>query len=187
MNDSIKQTIIDKFYTLTNQLGIKRVTIDMLARECGISKKTIYVYFKNKNEIVRCTTDNVFGDLKKTILELHDSDKSSLEKLNTFFKINFNLFGNASEALLYDIQRYYPEIQQDLDRIADEFSNIFKDSFEDGIKTGIFKDVNPAFVAAFLAGAAGTVLSPDFMFRNSLTVDESLATFKELVLSGILA
>lgn len=186
MTESIRDTIINKFYELSYKFGIKKLTIDMLASECGISKKTVYEYFKDKDEIVKQTTDALFNDLKKKISALHKSDKTPMQKLDLFFEISFNMFGNASEALLRDIQIYYPEIQNDLDRMADDFTVFFTESFQKGIDSGIFKNINPVFISSFLTGAAGLVLRTNFIVNNSMSVEEALSEFKNLVLSGIM-
>ena len=48
----VKEKIILKFHELALTYGIKRITIDMLAKECGISKKTVYKYFTSKEDLI---------------------------------------------------------------------------------------------------------------------------------------
>jgi len=56
----MKKNIILKATELFMKLGFKSVTMDDIAKEMGISKKTIYSHFSNKETVVAVVTDHVF-------------------------------------------------------------------------------------------------------------------------------
>ena len=79
----MKESIIQKATEMFLNLGFKSVTMDDLAQEMGISKKTIYSHFKNKTELVQqtamtmsdiitCGIDDIVGLRKNPIEELYE-------------------------------------------------------------------------------------------------------------------
>ena len=56
----MRETILNKATELFLDLGFKSVTMDDIATEMGISKKTIYTHFKNKSVLVKASTEILF-------------------------------------------------------------------------------------------------------------------------------
>ena len=57
----MKEKIIEISNELFLGLGFKSVTMDDIANKLGVSKKTIYKYFKNKTELVDAVTNHIFN------------------------------------------------------------------------------------------------------------------------------
>lgn len=183
---AVKQNILDQFFNMASELGLKKVTIDMLAKQCGISKKTIYIHFKSKNEIIKCTTDRLLNRLKKQAASIDCSDKTPMEIIDLFFDLIMDFFKSASKIVLIDIKKYYPEIQNELDKIIDFLFSFSLKSFNEGVQTGFFKDINPHFSIEFMSGAAKSVFNTEFLLKNDISVDEAFRTYKQILLSGLL-
>ena len=70
----MRDKILEKSGEMFLTLGFKSVTMDDIARELGISKKTLYKYFSNKANLVAAATGAVQQAIDKTILNIKDME-----------------------------------------------------------------------------------------------------------------
>ena len=66
----MKDQILEKATEMFLTLGFKSVTMDDIASEMGISKKTIYQHFSNKDSLIKATTSNLFERISCGIDEI---------------------------------------------------------------------------------------------------------------------
>jgi TetR/AcrR family transcriptional regulator, cholesterol catabolism regulator len=106
----VKERIARGFEKLIKKYGVKRVTLDELATEMGISKKTIYQHFEDKTDIIRFVFQNELQQDRCMILDLAENSKNMIEQ---FFKIS-KFFQEEMEDInpivFYDLKKFYPEI-----------------------------------------------------------------------------
>ncbi|MCP4136149.1 MAG: TetR/AcrR family transcriptional regulator [bacterium] len=184
--EQARQHILDTSHDLFMSSGIKKITTEMLAKECGVSKKTIYRFFNSKNEIVDTIADNLIGRLKEEFARIDKSDEDPLEKIYKLFEFPFTIFKDISTVLLEDLQHYYPEIEDRFNTFRQEHNMVFIETFKKGKESGVFKDIHPSFVLSFFRGAGNNVLNSDFVLNNDISLEETISSFKELMLSGLL-
>ena len=182
----LKQIILDKFQVLAASRGIKNVTIDILAKECGISKKTIYKYYQSKDEIVECFADNVVNMIAEEFVLTRKSKLNPEEMINRFFDIIFEIIKNIPSAMLHDIRRFYPDVEARINLLREKYGVIFIATIKEGINSGVFKDINPIFVEKFYMGAVAEVFDPEFILKNNITINEVVTSFKTILLTGLL-
>lgn len=185
MNDRVKQQIFEKFRDLSFIYGLKRITIDTLAHECGISKKTIYKYYQSKDDMVYEIADGIFSLLKSSFDSVNKSEENPLQKLHHCFEISFSLFRNFSTILLEDVHRFYPDIASKLTVFINELSSLFMENYTRGVQMGLFIELNPYFVSGFFKGASETVFKPEFILQNNLTIEETIASFRTMLMSSL--
>lgn len=89
--------------------GFKRVTMDDIAREMGMSKKTIYQFFKDKNEMVCAATEE---HLQKEEIQMEQLEKESENVIDFLVKITRMIRGHLAKVnpcAIMELQKYYPE------------------------------------------------------------------------------
>src|SRR6478672_2102667 len=103
-----KERIQQKANDLFMQYGLRSVSMDDIANSLGISKKTIYLYYADKDEPV----NEVVGSIIKKNQATCDVDRQSAENAihEIFLAIELvkELFRSMNPSLLYDMQKYYP-------------------------------------------------------------------------------
>lgn len=105
-----KEVIINRAKKLMSRIGIQATTMDMIARECGISKRTLYKVFPDKKTLVAAIVTHVNHSHKEAFAEIfRNSDNVFEALLNIYHKIREYL-QNTSFAFFDDIKRLYPEI-----------------------------------------------------------------------------
>ena len=77
MRDKILHNATEMFLNL----GFKSVTMDDIAKNCGVSKKTIYAHFSNKTDLVEAVTDHLFDTVCCGIDLIHEQQKNPIIEL----------------------------------------------------------------------------------------------------------
>lgn len=185
-HEDIRKAILHKSQELGWKHGIKRITMDILAKECGVSKKTIYIHFKNKNDLVMQSTEEIIQNLKEQTKMICDEIKDPVAKIKKLLEVPFEMFRHVPTVLLYDIRRYYPQVEERINTFRMEHKDVLLATFKEGISKGVFRDLNPNFVAEFFQGAGNYILNTEFMLKNDLSVEETFDNYRTMLLSGLL-
>ena len=143
--------LLDNISTMFKKYGVKSVTMDDIAREFGISKKTLYQHFENKDKVI----DKVAHyELKKEIVELEKLCKKHKHVIDQLYAISkfiikSNLLLNPS--LIYSMEKYYHQTWEELINKRKEFTlNLIDKNFQEGIKQGVYRrDINLNIIQLF--------------------------------------
>ncbi|MDX1651025.1 MAG: TetR/AcrR family transcriptional regulator [Brumimicrobium sp.] len=125
--------IIEKAALLFLRNGIKSVTMDDLAKELGVSKKTIYKYFEDKNDLVTKIVKT------KTTFDRHACESARCESENAIdamFRISEFVSGMMQEvhsSVFFDLQKYHREAWKIME---DHKSNFVKSQLKENIIRG---------------------------------------------------
>ncbi|MBL3657948.1 TetR/AcrR family transcriptional regulator [Fulvivirga sediminis] len=135
-----KERILREGTALFKKYGVRSVTMDDIARELSISKKTIYQFFKDKDEVVTLAMKDFIEQEKEEYAALIDV-KNAVEELALITKCILEDLDDINPSLIFDLQKYHPKAWA----IIKEFQNNFLRkavvrNIENGIKEGIFRD-----------------------------------------------
>ncbi|MBE9466918.1 MAG: TetR/AcrR family transcriptional regulator [Bacteroidetes bacterium] len=121
--------------------GIKRVTMHDIAIELGMSKKTLYQYFENKEALVYKVLFNEMKSIFDSIGELKNQNLNVIDEAFERNKIISNAIRKSSPALNYDLKRYFPKIYKKLSEYKTEktYSSIVA-NINKGVEQGLFRD-----------------------------------------------
>ncbi|MBN1497502.1 MAG: TetR/AcrR family transcriptional regulator [Spirochaetes bacterium] len=183
---NIQQTILVTFHRLAIERGLKKVTIDILAKECGISKKTVYKHFNNKKEILDRFTADVIARLSDEFYKTQLIEDNPEKLLLKFFDIIFETVQNLPPSIVTDAAHYYPDIAEKIIQLREQYTIVFLKIIKKGISQGQFRDINPLFLEGVYDAIVNRVFTPSFIVQNNLTVKDALSSFKTILLNGIL-
>lgn len=173
----MREKIINKASEMFLTLGFKSVTMDDLANEMGISKKTIYQHFANKTKLVEATTNHVFHlvcDGIECIRSENNNPICELFQINSFIKA---LLKNENIGPQYQLQKYYPKIYKTLKSGQFEIMNeCVVSNLTRGVELGLYrKNIHPEMIARYYyLGATGIKdfeLFPPEKFKPEEVVD----------------
>ncbi len=94
------------------QLGIKSVTMDELARQLGISKKTIYTYVKDKNDLVIQCIKQAQQNEECEIKDISESENNAIDELLKVGELVAQRLRSVHPSIFFDLQKYHPEAYQ---------------------------------------------------------------------------
>jgi AcrR family transcriptional regulator len=149
--EKIREKIIRGAVDLFMAYGIKSVTMDDIARHLSISKKTIYLYFKDKEEIVFLATQTQFEKEKQEMEGIERSASNAIEHLHKISSCMREKVRSINPSLLYDLERFHPEawqVYQDYMRNA-VFDTMIR-VLETGRSQGYFRENINAHILARL-------------------------------------
>ena len=183
----MKKKIILKALNLFLSLGFKSVTMDDLAESMSISKKTIYQFFKNKNQLISSCTESIQKQLVETFREIRKNADNPIVELFEMKKEAMKILGNTETSPQFQLQKFYPEIYEE---IKDREFNLFKDNIQESLKRGIKseyfrKEINIDFVTRIYLNGMRGVRDINLFPLNEFKVDEVIEDFIEYHLRAI--
>ena len=104
-----KQEFLLSALAVYMRLGIKSVTMDELARQLGISKKTIYTYVKDKNDLVLQCVQMAQKDEECEIKDISKSEENAIDELLKVGELVAQRLRSVHPSIFFDMQKYHPE------------------------------------------------------------------------------
>ena len=136
----MRKKIIKKATDLFLTLGFKSVTMDDIAHEMAISKKTIYVHFKNKTKLVEAVSFTVFGMICEGIDGICSSSKNPIEELYDIKMFVMHQIHNENSSPQYQLKKYYPQVYEALHlKQFEKMHDSVQESLQRGIDTQLFR------------------------------------------------
>ena len=106
------QRILVESEQLFFRYGVKSITMDEIATHLGISKKTIYQFYKDKKELVLKVIENRLFHQEKEIAEIATKASDSIQEIILTSEWLQEFFKNLNPYLMMEIQKYYPKAYQ---------------------------------------------------------------------------
>ncbi|WP_374950446.1 TetR/AcrR family transcriptional regulator [Mucilaginibacter sp.] len=91
------------------QAGIKSVTMDDIAKHLGMSKKTIYHFFSDKNDLVIALVNKSIKDDQCQIVNIINDSANVIEEMINMMKASQEIFSRINPIVIHDLQKYHPE------------------------------------------------------------------------------
>ena len=147
----MKEKIIKKATELFLKLGFKSVTMDDIACEMCISKKTIYKFFSNKESLIEDGTTTIQNQIVQTIDAIVAKDHNAIAENFEIRKMFTEMFQSAGASPLFQLKKHYPEIYANIrTRQTQECQQCFTKNIEKGIAQCLYRpDLNIPMTAKF--------------------------------------
>ncbi|GLU43037.1 TetR/AcrR family transcriptional regulator [Allomuricauda sp. NBRC 101325] len=183
----MKDKIIEKASEMFLNLGFKSVTMDDLANEMGISKKTIYSHFKNKTELVEQTTMTMSQFITCGINDIIEVQKNPIEELYEIKKFVMLHMKDEKSSPLYQLQKYYPKIYKSLMEIQFECTNkCVSENVRRGMDLEIYRaNLNPEFVSRIYFSGVMTIKNTQLFPTEKFSQHQLMDNYLEYHLRGI--
>ncbi len=137
----VRQRIIEGAMRLFNQYGVRSVTMDDVAREVSMSKKTLYQYFTNKDGLVTAAAKSHIDMEKREYAQIAGTAENAIDELRQIADCMRKDMSDMNPSLLFDLQKFHREAWDTFLDFKDEFirGNI-EDNLKRGIKEGYYRD-----------------------------------------------
>lgn len=157
-----KDRILIQAQHLFAENGIRAITMDDLANNLGISKRTIYVNFKDKNELlINCIKVKMVSQKTKDDLIINDAP-NCLVALIKFVEQNIDTVKSQNPNYYQDLEKYYPGIWESKIREYTSYqNNRILELLTQGVEKGVFrKNIDVEVVATNIQNIFKSVCSP---------------------------
>lgn len=143
--------------------GIKSITMDDIAKHLGMSKKTIYQFFPDKDSIVKTLTETTLEKNKCEFCNISDQDKNAVEKIFEMMKHMESMFSKMNVNLFYDMQKYHPKSWALFMSFREDFMlKSVEDNLQQGINEGFYRsDINIPVLARLRVAQMDWAFDPE--------------------------
>src|SRR4051812_1964259 len=107
-----KERILKGAEELFFRYGIKSITMDDIAKELGMSKKTIYQFYKDKDEVVHTLMQEKLKEDERDFRCAAEQSGNVVEEVFSHMKLMSTIFGKINPNIFYDLQRFHPKSWQ---------------------------------------------------------------------------
>jgi len=183
----VKEKIINSSQKLFLTFGFKTVTMDNIANELSISKKTIYNFFNNKTELVTATAYNLHHQLVKGISAIRNKSDDPIKE---FFEVKDLILEHLHDQRnhsIYQLEKFYPEIYKSVkNKHLDFMIKSFGEVLTTGIKFGLFREnINVDFISRIYFNSISGLMNPEIYPPEDYTLEKSLEKYREYFLRSI--
>ncbi|SES01288.1 TetR/AcrR family transcriptional regulator [Lachnobacterium bovis] len=182
----LREFILDTTIQLFKLKGLK-FTMDELAKEMGISKKTIYRVFPDKKTMFYRMVDFFFDKIKSEEEEILKNDKlSTVDKIRAILGVMPEEYKDIDFSALYIVRDKYPKsYERIVERLETGWDNTIK-LINQGIKEGVVRPIDVTVVKAMLSATIEQFFQKDILVRNDMSYPEALASVVDIICCGII-
>ena len=195
----MEELILEKSTQLFMEHGFKTITMDDIANELTISKKTIYQYYPSKTDLIEKCLNYINLKLTNEIKSSVSKKKKAIQELVETKDMVKELLNLETSNYSYQLQRYYPKLAQKQKNIYKKrYAKILETNLKKGIKEGVFRDdIDIEFYARFQIASSTIINDADIFpmddfdykylqnlhlenYMRMITTEKGFKQFKEL-------
>jgi AcrR family transcriptional regulator len=147
----IKEHIQQKSHDLFMRYGIRAVSMDDIALQLGMSKKTLYQYYADKDELVDAVLAFEISRGQHDCLNCSASAKDAVDEIFLTMEMIVEQFRNMNPTVLHDMQKFhYPSFQKFMKYKNEFLYEVIRKNMERGIKEELFRpEINIDILSRF--------------------------------------
>jgi len=162
-----KERILTKAEELFMQYGIKSVSMDDIANNLGMSKKTLYQYYADKDELVEAVINDELQRNQNLCERDQQSSDNAVHEIFMAMDMVVELLNNMNTSLLFDMQKYHPKAFLKFQQHKHDYLfKVIRDNLKRGIQEGLYReDINLDIMARYRVETVMLPFNPDFHTR----------------------
>jgi AcrR family transcriptional regulator len=146
-----KDRILVKSHEQFNRFGIRSVSMDDIATALGMSKKTLYQHFADKEELVSACFSQVMENNRHQCLEYQKKAENPIHELFLAFDMTQEMFAKMNPVVIYEMEKYHPTAYNKFQEFKYGFLyKVISDNLERGIREEVYRpDVDVDVITRF--------------------------------------
>jgi AcrR family transcriptional regulator len=186
-NDAQRDRILETAHEKFRKFGIRRVTMDEIARDLRVSKKTLYRHFPDKASLVRASVARIQDTVLPAVAAAIDRDAPAGERIAGTWRALASLPRHMSAELIADVQADYPELWREIDARRHEVLGRLEALIAEGVRAGdIRPEIHPKVAKRIIFAIIDGVMIPDVLALGEFTPAEAINTIIAVVAKGML-
>ncbi|MFA6261505.1 MAG: TetR/AcrR family transcriptional regulator [Bacteroidia bacterium] len=160
--DEVKEKILIEAENLFMRYGFKSITMDDVSRELGVSKKTLYLHFADKHDLVNQCVECHLERMNQTCSHLIETKEDPISTLLAITEFNIQQLQRVSQSSIYDLKKYFKGAWDKLMENRNQFIyKSIKANLELGMKKGLYrKELDPEVVGMIYIHLVSLVIDP---------------------------
>ena len=183
--EKLRVTILEGTIQAFNRKGLK-FTMDDIAGQLGMSKKTIYTVFRDQETIFFAMVDYIFDSIKESERQvLGDESFTTVEKIRRVLGVLPEGYKDIDFRQLYLLRDKYPKIYKRVEERLESGWETIIGLMEQGMEEGVIKRVDIPIVKLMLEAAIEQFFQRDILIRNQISYAQALDEVVEILVNGI--
>ncbi|MGI5911083.1 MAG: TetR/AcrR family transcriptional regulator [Syntrophomonadaceae bacterium] len=180
----ITERIIKASQELAQAKGFNNMKMDELAQQAGVSKRTIYRYFRSKEEVIEASLDTFMAEMDRQIENIMAQDLTASDVIKAVIN-NLIIYGQfiMNPMGLNDLRTYYPHLWKKIDAFRLERIRMVITKFIKQSHNALLHETDPRIVTAVILASIQAVVNPDFILENNLTFEETANQLSKLMMA----
>jgi AcrR family transcriptional regulator len=167
--------------------GFYKTTMDEIAKDLQMSKKTIYKHFESKEALLDSVCDVRIAMIKEFMDEVINSDEDSITKFLRVLNKQKSMSMNCSNAWFRDLEIHAPHLRKKFDAVRSvKVTNLMMNLLEQGKREKMIEDVPNDILITALNGAIEAVTHADFILNSKYSFHDAMRITAEIFFSGFL-
>ena len=183
----IRERILAACRGLARVKGFYNMNMDELALQAGVSKRTVYRYFRSKEEIIEASLDAFTAEMAQNIEKITVQDLPAPEMITAIMK---NLITNGQFILnplvLNDLRVHYPQLWKKIDAFRLERARFAIARYIQQSNNPALQEIDPRIITAVILASIQAVLNPDFILENGLTFESTAIQLSRFLMASFL-
>ena len=136
-----KDRILEKAHDLFMRYGIRSVSMDDMSTQLGMSKKTLYQYYADKEELVDAVLTRLLEGNRKECMEYKQDSENAVHEVFQAFEMIQALFANMNPSIVFDLEKYHSNIYKKIQHHKHVFMyDVIKSNIQRGIKEELYRN-----------------------------------------------
>ncbi|HWJ26668.1 MAG TPA: TetR/AcrR family transcriptional regulator [Flavisolibacter sp.] len=182
-----KERILVKAHELFLKYGIRSVSMDDIAAQLGMSKKTLYQYYADKDELVNAVFEGMLNLNKSQCLETANRGENAIHEVFLSFDMVQELLSSMNPSVLFDLQKYHPTANQKFLDFKNQFLyKMLVSNLQRGVEQGLYRDdVDIDIIARYRLYSVMLSFNPDVFPSNKGNLVRIEQQLQEHFLNGL--
>ena len=182
-----KYKILSRCERLFMRYGIKSVTMDDVSRELGISKKTLYQFFENKDDLIHQITVHHFACQNLTAEAILKDAKSAIDEMFGIASWMNAMSKNMNPSLMFDLRKYHPASWNVfINHRNTEVYNSIKNNLERGIREEIYRaDLDVEIITRIYIARVEMFIDNEIFPYDKFPPEKTFSVFIDYHIRGI--
>lgn len=181
----LQEKILEGALNVFNQKGLK-FTMDDIASELAISKKTIYTVFRDKESMLYAMVDYCFDHIKQSEAEVLANDSlTTVRKIRSILCVMPDGYRDVDFRQLYVLKDKYPGIYRQVEQRLENGWESTIALIEQGMKEGVVRNINIHVVKTMFEATLEQFFQRDVLINAKISYNEALQEVVDILMDGI--
>jgi len=178
--------IIDKASDKFMDAGFNKVTMDEIASDLGMSKKTVYKFFPSKEFLLKAIVHALMKRVEQEVRRIVASEKPIEEKLTALLMFVGNTMRKLSRPFMADTQRFAPALWKEIElfrreRVLSQLQQMFRQAKKEGV---FREDLDPDLFYLVLSTTIQGIMNPQVLSQQPFSAEEAFKGIFRILYEG---
>lgn len=181
--------ILDVSESLFKKYGIRSVTMTDIAKELGMSKKTLYLYIENKHDLVSKVMRRYIVKDKETCVLIQSQAENALDEMLKMIQYTQQQVDQMNPSILFDLQKYHRPVWQMLDDFnRKEILTMVENNLKKGVEEGLYRvNLNVSIISRLHISLMPILSNEDLFPGNNFPTHQLHREFMRYHIHGIVS